>query len=165
MWLKRSKLPYLPWLRFLNPFFFFSEFEFVLGEGQVIAGWDLGLRDMCVGELRELVVPHQYGYGEFPVGDKIPPRALLVFYVELLRIGDPSEDMAKPNVFKEIDVNGDGMISHSEVGRKIRRLPLNPLNPRIKIWILICCFYSFPTEVVGRSWKNIKQIHLDWSCP
>ena len=28
----------------------------------------------------------------------------------------------------------------------------NPLNPKIKIWILICCFYSFPTEVVGRSW-------------
>lgn len=98
-----------------------SEFEFVLGEGQVIAGWDLGLRDMCVGELRELVVPHQYGYGEFPVGDKIPPRALLVFYVELLRIGDPSEDMAKPNMFKEIDVNGDGMISHSEVAGYLRR--------------------------------------------
>ena len=28
----------------------------------------------------------------------------------------------------------------------------NPLNPKIKIWILICCPYSFPTEVVGRSW-------------
>ena len=31
-------------------------------------------------------------------------------------------------------------------------LSLNPLNPKIKIWILICCPYSFPTEVVGRSW-------------
>ena len=29
---------------------------------------------------------------------------------------------------------------------------LNPLIPKIKIWILICCPYSFPTEVVGRSW-------------
>ena len=29
---------------------------------------------------------------------------------------------------------------------------INPLNPKIKIWILICCPYSFPTEVVGRSW-------------
>ncbi|CAH3167334.1 unnamed protein product, partial [Porites evermanni] len=48
-------------------------------------------------------------------------RALLVFYVELLRIGDPSEDMAKPNMFKEIDVNGDGMISHSEVAGYLRR--------------------------------------------
>ena len=71
---------------------------------------------MCVGELRELVVPSQYGYGEFPVGDKIPPRALLVFYVELLKISDPGEDSI-PNMFKEIDVNGDGLISHSEVRR------------------------------------------------
>jgi len=98
-----------------------SEFEFVLGEGQVIAGWDLGLKDMCVGELRELVVPSQYGYGEFPVGDKIPPRALLVFYVELLKIREPGEDGGKPNMFKEIDVDGDGMISHSEVAGYLRR--------------------------------------------
>ena len=100
----------------------FSEFKFTLGEGQVIAGWDLGLRDMCVGELRELVVPPQYGYGEFPVGDKIPPRALLVFYVELLKISDPGEDGGKPNMFKEIDVDGDGMISHSEVNQRFKIL-------------------------------------------
>ena len=31
---------------------------------------------------------------------------------------------------------------------------VNPLNPKAKIWILICCPYSFPTEVVGRSWSN-----------
>ena len=74
-----------------------------------------------MGELRELVVPSQYGYGDFPVGDKIPPRALLVFYVELLRIADPGEDSGRPNMFKEIDVNGDGLISHSEVGRRKNR--------------------------------------------
>ncbi len=73
---------------------------------------------MCEGELRELVVPHQYGYGEFPVGDKIPPRALLVFYVELVKISDPGEEGGRPNMFKEIDVNGDGLISHSEVRRE-----------------------------------------------
>lgn len=88
-----------------------------MGEGQVIPGWDLGLKEMCVGELRELVVPSQYGYGEFPVGDKIPPRALLVFYVELVKITDPNEDSGKPNMFREIDVNGDGLISHAEVIR------------------------------------------------
>ena len=77
---------------------------------------------MCVGELRELVVPPQYGYGEFPVGDKIPPRALLVFYVELLKISDPGEDGGKPNMFKEIDVDGDGMISHSEVNQRLKIL-------------------------------------------
>ena len=37
---------------------------------------------------------------------------------------------------------------------------LNPLNLTIKIRILICCPYSFPTEIVGRSCLNIKQIHL-----
>lgn len=79
------------------------------------------MKDMCVGELRELVVPSQYGYGEYPVGDKIPPRALLVFYVELLKISDPGEDSGRPNMFKEIDVNGDGLISHSEVGRIKKR--------------------------------------------
>ena len=39
------------------------------------------------------------------------------------------------------------------------------INPKIKIWILICCPCSFPTEVVGRSWLNIKQIHPAWSRP
>ena len=34
----------------------------------------------------------------------------------------------------------------------------DPLNTKIKIWILICCPYSFPAEVVGRNWWNIKQI-------
>ena len=101
---------------------FFSEFEFTLGEGQVIPGWDMGLKDMCVGELRELVIPSQYGYGEFPVGDKIPPRAILVFYIELVKITDPTEDSGKPNMFKEIDVNGDGMISHSEVRKSLMKM-------------------------------------------
>ena len=36
----------------------------------------------------------------------------------------------------------------------------NPLNPKIRIWILICCPYSFHTEVVGRNWYNIKQFIL-----
>ena len=41
----------------------------------------------------------------------------------------------------------------------------NPLNHKINIWTLICCPYSFPREVVRRSWWNIKQIHFVWSCP
>ena len=40
---------------------------------------------------------------------------------------------------------------------------IKPLNPKTKLWILICCPTSFPTEVVGRSYY-IKQIHLVWSC-
>ena len=49
-------------------------------------------------------------------------------------------------------------------GNEINLLVFNPLNPKIKIEILICCPYSFHIEAVGRSWQNIKQIHLVWSC-
>ena len=37
---------------------------------------------------------------------------------------------------------------------------LNPLNPMIQIWVLICCLYSFPTEVVGRSWEISSKLIL-----
>ena len=83
----------------------------------MIPAWDLGLLDMCVGELRELIVPPAYGYGDMPVGDTIPPKAILVFYVTLGQIqdGDTLEEEVRPNMFSEIDVNGDGLISHGEV--------------------------------------------------
>ena len=127
----------------------FSEFTFTLGEGQVIAGWDMGLREMCIGELRELVVPPQYGYGEYPVGDKIPPRALLVFYVELLKIKDPEEDGGKPNTFKEIDVDGDGMISHSEVNQKFK--------------ILVCKQTDTSRQWGGKTKNYNNTIQTNWS--
>ena len=38
------------------------------------------------------------------------------------------------------------------LAQSLETLAVNPLNPKIKIWNLICCPYSFPTEVVGRSW-------------
>ena len=45
------------------------------------------------------------------------------------------------------------LINTDTVGKGgIESVLINPLNPKIKIWILICCRYSFPTEVVGRSW-------------
>lgn len=54
-------------------------FEFTLGTGQVIQGWDKGLRDMCVGEKRKLQIPPSDGYGERGAGGVIPPNAHLVF--------------------------------------------------------------------------------------
>jgi len=59
-------------------------FEFPLGEGQVIAGWDEGVKTMRVGGLRKLIVPAKLGYGDQGAGDKIPPGATLVFVIELL---------------------------------------------------------------------------------
>lgn len=117
-----------------------------------------------MGELRELVVPSQYGYGEFPVGDKIPPRALLVFYVELLKITDPGEDSGRPNMFKEIDVNGDGLISHSEVGQmKKNDLNLNlVISSRAEILQSINrkWFVRFGTKNSSETFRNPLKLSL-----
>ena len=60
-------------------------FEFTLGVGQVIAGWDRGVAGMKVGGLRRLVVPPSLGYGPVRSG-VIPPNATLLFEVELLAV-------------------------------------------------------------------------------
>lgn len=61
-------------------------FEFVLGRGQVIKGWDQGVATMRVGDKVRLTLPPDLGYGARGAGGVIPPNATLVFEVELLDI-------------------------------------------------------------------------------
>ncbi len=61
-------------------------FEFALGAGMVIAGWDQGFEGMKVGGQRTLTISSEMGYGPQGAGGVIPPNATLIFDVELLKV-------------------------------------------------------------------------------
>ena len=64
-----------------------SVFQFPLGGGRVIAGWDQGVQGMRVGGRRQLVIPPHLGYGDRGAGGAIKPGETLIFVVDLLGVG------------------------------------------------------------------------------
>mmetsp|Transcript_10859 Transcript_10859/g.12407 ORF Transcript_10859/g.12407 Transcript_10859/m.12407 type:complete len:491 (+) Transcript_10859:87-1559(+) len=69
-----------------------QEFKFVIGQGQVIKGWDLGFAAMTKGEHAVLTIKSDYGYGDSGSPPKIPPKATLVFDVELIDFGPKKKE-------------------------------------------------------------------------
>lgn len=61
-------------------------FEFAIGQGKVIPGWDEGIETMKVGGKRTLIIPPQLGYGSAGAGASIPPNSTLIFDVDLLNV-------------------------------------------------------------------------------
>jgi len=88
-------------------------FDFVIGVNQVIAGWEKGLLGLCKGAKANLIIPPEMGYGANGAGADIPGGATLKFDVEVVDI--LAEAPPPPNLFKEIDGDGNGQISKEEV--------------------------------------------------
>lgn len=61
-------------------------FEFTFGAKRVIPGWGVGVAQMKVGELREIIIPPDMAYGNRAIGELIPPNSTLVYEIELVQI-------------------------------------------------------------------------------
>ena len=81
-----------------------TPFDFVLGAGQVIQGWDQGLNGHKLGEVVELKIPSELAYGEQAQGDLIPPNSPLIFTVEVLAVLPAGEAVPIYLDFKDIGI-------------------------------------------------------------
>jgi len=90
-----------------------STFDFQIGVGQVIKGWDEGIVGLCKGAKATIIIPPAMGYGDSGAGDAIPGGATLNFDVEVVDLS--STPPPQPNLFKEIDTDNDKKLSKEEV--------------------------------------------------
>ncbi|KAG2464776.1 peptidyl-prolyl cis-trans isomerase FKBP14 [Polypterus senegalus] len=90
---------------------------FTLGIGEVIKGWDKGMKNMCSGEKRKLTVPSALGYGKEGKG-KVPPESNLIFEIEVMEIRNGPRSHES---FQEMDLNDDWKLSKQEVKEYLRK--------------------------------------------
>merc|ERR1712086_1235654 len=88
-------------------------FDFPIGQGQVIKGWDEGLLGLCKGAKATLVIPPEMGYGDSGAGADIPGGATLHFDIEVVSIAD--EAPPETNLFLVLDTNKDKKLSQEEI--------------------------------------------------
>jgi len=83
-------------------------FNFTLGKGQVIQGWDLGVATMKKGELAKFTLSPEYAYGDAGSPPKIPEKATLVFEVELIGWTSKDDLFSDDGVIKTLEKEGSG---------------------------------------------------------
>jgi peptidylprolyl isomerase len=107
-----------------------GNFEFIIGRNQVIKGWDLGIVGMKKGEKRQLIVPYQLAYGEQGSPPSIPPKADLIFDVEMLEI-IPTK---KPEHF---DIEGKDTITTNSGLKYVKALATDSRKVKVGDTLLI----------------------------
>lgn len=95
----------------------YTPFEFLVGTGAVIKGFEQGLKDMCKGEKRKIVIPPELGYGSKGAG-LIPGNATITYDVQLLDIREPPP---QADVFGSMDDDGNKKLSRDEVGEYMKK--------------------------------------------
>lgn len=90
----------------------YAYLDITLGMGDLIEGWDVGLLGLCEGAKAILVVPPSMGYGDQGAGGIIPGGATLRFDIEIVYANGP---LPVPNLFDELDADGDGLLTPGEI--------------------------------------------------